>query len=177
MSNTTAVSTVLALSKIFATHGLPEFIVSDNGPQLTSGDFADFCKAHGIKHILTAPYHPQSNGLAERFVQTFKNFLKKTDNSKYLDLHVNEFLLSYRSIQHPATNKSPAEILMGRKLRTNCDLSRPVKIIELVNVASYEERMERNFNKKSDFASLKTAMKFGFEITYRKLKNGVKPQS
>ena len=53
-------------------YGLPEQIVTDNGPQFTSDEFATFLKENGIKHIRSSPYHPLSNGAAERFVRTFK---------------------------------------------------------------------------------------------------------
>jgi transposase InsO family protein len=76
MSNTTTASTIGVLRKIFASHGLPEQLVSDNGPQFTSGDFATFMKGNGIHHIRSAPYHPATNGLAERFVQSVKQALK-----------------------------------------------------------------------------------------------------
>ena len=72
MSSTTAQHTIEALRSIFSHFGLPEQLVSDNGPQFTSDEFAEFMKGNGIKHILCSPYHPSSNGLAERFVQTFK---------------------------------------------------------------------------------------------------------
>ena len=71
MSSTTTGKTLDILGHIFAAHGLPEQIVTDNVPQFTLDDFAKFAKLNGIKHIRTAPYHPTSNGLAERFVQSF----------------------------------------------------------------------------------------------------------
>ncbi|XP_041565110.1 uncharacterized protein K02A2.6-like [Drosophila elegans] len=77
MSSTTTANTIAALSSIFAIEGYPKTMVSDNGPQLTADAFEEFCKLHGIKHITTAPFHPASNGLAERFVQTFKFAVKK----------------------------------------------------------------------------------------------------
>lgn len=64
---------------MFAIHGYPEQIVSDNGPQFTSEDWKKFCDEYGVKHILTPPHHPQSNGEAERFVRTFKEMVKKTE--------------------------------------------------------------------------------------------------
>ena len=68
MSSTTSFKTIEALRSLFAKYGLPEQLVSDNGPQFTSEEFADFMKVNGIKHIRSAPYHPSTNGLAERFV-------------------------------------------------------------------------------------------------------------
>ena len=66
MTSTTAGCTIRELRKLFAAHGLPEQIVSDNGSQFTSAEFASFMKANGIKHIQCSPYHPSSNGAAER---------------------------------------------------------------------------------------------------------------
>jgi transposase InsO family protein len=65
------------LNGLFYTFGSPENLVSDNGSQFASQEFQDFCKSLGINHIFTAPYHPQSNGQSERFVDTFKRALKK----------------------------------------------------------------------------------------------------
>ena len=62
--------------QIFATHGLPERIVTDNGPQFCSQEFKEFLKVNGIQHAFSAPYHPATNGEAERFVQTFKHSMK-----------------------------------------------------------------------------------------------------
>ena len=74
-TTTTATDTIQALRTVFARYGCPEEIVSDNGPQFTSTDFGSFLEANGIRHRHTAPYHPATNGLAERFVQSFKKEL------------------------------------------------------------------------------------------------------
>ena len=62
---------------ILATHGLPEEVVSDNGPHFTSTNFAEFTCKHGIKHILVPPYHPESSETAERSVRVVKDALIK----------------------------------------------------------------------------------------------------
>ena len=66
-----------ALRTWFAQLGLPEMVVMDKGPGFASEEFEVFLQNNGIKHILSAPYHPSSNGLAERAVQTVKRGLKK----------------------------------------------------------------------------------------------------
>jgi transposase InsO family protein len=76
MKSTTAGSTINALRCIFGRYGLPEQVVSDNGPPFQSVEYEDFLKQNGIQRMLVSPYHPASNGQAERFVQTFKNYLK-----------------------------------------------------------------------------------------------------
>ena len=68
MQTTTAEKTIQVMRGIFAAYGLLEQVVSDNGSQFTSQEFADFMKRNGIKHIKSTPYHPSTNGVAERFV-------------------------------------------------------------------------------------------------------------
>ncbi len=79
MSTTTASRVIMVLRHLFFFHGLPEQIVfRDNSPQFVSDEFQQFTRAigHGVKHIRCTPYHPSSNGAAERFVRTFKESMK-----------------------------------------------------------------------------------------------------
>ncbi|BHF61010.1 hypothetical protein SprV_0100398000 [Sparganum proliferum] len=116
----TASATIAFLRRIFSQHGLPEVLVSDNGSQFTSSSFEDFCRQHNIQHLRSPPCHPQSNGQAERFVDTFKRALLKARGEGTTDEIVQAFLFSYRTTPNPASPSgvSPAEALMGRKLRT-----------------------------------------------------------
>ncbi|KAL7724906.1 hypothetical protein ACLKA6_020042 [Drosophila palustris] len=97
MTSTTTANTIAALTSIFAIEGYPKTLVSDNGPQLTAKSFQEFCKQHGINHITTAPFHPASKGLAERFVQTFKTSVSKNIKEGYsVKTAVTKYLSSYR---------------------------------------------------------------------------------
>lgn len=73
MPQTTTARTIAVLRHLFATHGIPEHVVSDNSPQFTSSDFTEFTKTNSIKHTRSSPYHPTMNGEAETFVWTFKH--------------------------------------------------------------------------------------------------------
>ena len=87
-------------------------------------EFGDFLKQNGIRHIRTAPYHPASNGLAERAVQTFKEGMKKMSGGS-VETRVSEFLARYRITPQTSTGVSPAELLLGRKPRSRLDLDYP----------------------------------------------------
>ena len=76
VTSVTAAATIQNLRTMFATHGLPRTVVSDNESVFTSNEFQDFLLKNGIHHIKTAPYHLTSNGLAERAVQTLKEGLR-----------------------------------------------------------------------------------------------------
>ena len=76
VSAATSKITIQKLREIFTIHGLPQFLVSDNGSVFVSEDFELFLSLNGVQHIKTAPYLP-SNGLAERAVNTFKYGMKK----------------------------------------------------------------------------------------------------
>ncbi|XP_011859929.1 PREDICTED: uncharacterized protein K02A2.6-like [Vollenhovia emeryi] len=73
----TTQSVIQKCKQIFATFGIPEIIVSYNGRHFKSYEFAQFLKRNGIIHKTSAPFHPATNGQAERFIQTFKLALKK----------------------------------------------------------------------------------------------------
>jgi Integrase core domain len=77
---------------IFSWFGLPYTLVSGNRPQFKSADFELFLRANGIKHKTSAPYHPATNGQAERMVQTMKQSLRAMSNEPgELKLKLNRF--------------------------------------------------------------------------------------
>ena len=124
MSAITSTLTIQCLRRIFATFGLPEVIVTDNGPSLVSEEFEAWLKRNGIRHKTSPPYHPATNGLAERAVQTVKRGVKKMKSGTLSD-KIARFLFAYRNTPHSTTGVSPAELLMGRKLRSPLDLLKP----------------------------------------------------
>ena len=99
----------------FARYGIPKVIVSDNGSEFSSQEFAVFAKEYGFKHITSSPRYPQSNGLAERAVQTGKNLMKKAKVERK-DFQLG--LLDYRNTPIEEIGLSPAQMLMGRRTRT-----------------------------------------------------------
>ena len=116
LNRMTADEVILHTKSIFARHGIPEEVVSNNGPQYSSEAYGDFAKQYQFQHVTSSPHFPQSNGEAERAVQTIKNLIKK-DSDPYLAI------LSYRSTPLKC-GFSPSELLMSRKLRTSLPATR-----------------------------------------------------
>lgn len=123
MRSTTAEQTCKVLTEIFARWGVCRTIISDNGPQFVSSVFKDFCINKGIIHMTSAPYHPQSNGRAEKFVDTLKRGLKKMEGEGDIEHKLQTLLASYRSTPCIArANKTPFEMMTGRKMPSCFDL-------------------------------------------------------
>ncbi|UYV62970.1 K02A2.6-like [Cordylochernes scorpioides] len=102
------------LKRTISNFGIPETLVSDNGPPFFSKDFQNFTRTWNIVHVTSSPYHAQSNGMVERTVQTLKKLIKRCGEEStdpYLAL------LNLRNTPHNNL-PSPAQILMSRKLRS-----------------------------------------------------------
>ena len=110
----------------------------------TSQEFQQFMDMNGIKHLTTASYHPASNGLAERAVQTLKTGLKKMPVGGNIEDKLARFLFQYRITPHTTTGRSPAELLMGRRPRSHLDILRP-NIAQKVN--SKQERQKEGHDR------------------------------
>jgi hypothetical protein len=121
MSTISSEKIIETLRSVFATHRIPQMIVTDNGSSFTSDEFKTFTRKNGIKHVT---YHPSSNGQAERAVQTVKKGLKRTPG-KTIQERLSKFLFKYRITPHATTEIAPCELLMRRKLRSSLDLLFP----------------------------------------------------
>ena len=116
MNTTTSSATINILREVFSRQGLPEILVSDNGPQFTSSEFQEFCAQNGIRHRTSSPYKPSTNGQAERVVQILKTALKQAHlTGTNVDTVLARYLLRYRNTPHSTTGESPAMLLMGKK--------------------------------------------------------------
>eukprot|EP00731_Ephydatia_muelleri_P018557 Em0011g597a len=104
MSSTTTQATLDKLRSVFARWGIPQQLVSDNRPQFVANEFERILSLNNVKHIKSSPYHPATNGLAERFVQTLKQALKVSKcEEKSLQHRLANFLLQYRNARHAST--------------------------------------------------------------------------
>ncbi|XP_064462835.1 uncharacterized protein K02A2.6-like [Ornithodoros turicata] len=110
LRSTTAQIVIGVRKSLFARHGIPQQVRSDNGPPFSSRDFAAFALSYGFDHVTSSPHYAQSNGEVERMIRTVKDLLRKAK-----DPHL--ALLNYRDTSG-VTGFSPAQLLMGRRLRT-----------------------------------------------------------
>nr|XP_054749950.1 uncharacterized protein K02A2.6-like [Lytechinus pictus] len=106
----TTAAVISSLKEIFATHGIPDLVVTDNGPQFANENFRKLAEEYGFVHTTSSPRYPQANGEAERGVRTVKALLKKNHD-------INLALLSYR-VSPLQNGLAPSELLMGRRLKT-----------------------------------------------------------
>lgn len=119
MKTITAEKTIQSLEIIFARHGLPEVIVSDNGRQFTAEIFAEFCDNNGIHHRKVTPKWAQANGEVERQNRSIMKRLKIAQaENKDWKRELIKYLGVQRTTPHQTTGKTPAELLFNRKLRT-----------------------------------------------------------
>lgn len=142
MSNITATTTIEKLRQVFSTHGLPDSLVSDNATTFTCDLFQEFMRRNGIRHVRSAPFHPASNGLAERAVQTLKEGLKRMTGGT-ITTKLSRFLFQYRITPQTTTGQAPAVMLMGRKPKAHLDLLRP-------NIRARVERKQEKQKERHD---------------------------
>ena len=116
-TSTSTKFTTELLEQDFAQFGYPHTIVSDNATSFSSEEFQSWCRERGITHLTGAPYHPTTNGAAERLVQTFKQALPPR-------AALQEFLIQHRRTPR-SEGYSPSELLNGRQIRTKIDVLLP----------------------------------------------------
>lgn len=110
MTKTTSTHVIGKMKNVFAHWGIPEVLVTDNGPQFVSLEFNEFTDEFGFFHETTSPYFPQANGQAERGVQIAKSILKQKDPIVAL--------MNYRATPSTPTGVSPCQLMMGRQINT-----------------------------------------------------------
>ena len=112
------------LIELFARVGIPKEILTDQGTNFTSKLLAELYRLLHVKALRTSPYHPQSDGVVERFNQTLKDMLRKTacEGGKDWDKLLPYVLFAYREVPQESTGFSPFELLYGRDVRGPLDI-------------------------------------------------------
>nr|CAI5860697.1 unnamed protein product [Callosobruchus analis] len=136
LRNITTKSTIDACLSVFSRFGIPDCFVTDCGTQFQSQEFQSFLQSYGIHYKFTAPYHPATNGQAERYVQTLKKSLKAMlydNNNTNMMQKVNLLLMQYRKMPNITTGKSPSLLMFGREIKTRLDKIIPVEGLTLTD--------------------------------------------
>ncbi|XP_076062417.1 uncharacterized protein LOC143037752 [Oratosquilla oratoria] len=119
LKNIESTTVAEALLGIFSRLGMPKEILSDRGTQFTSGMMDEFLRLLSIRGIRTTPYHPQCNGLCERFNGTLKKMLRRMMNEqpKEWPRFIAPLLFAYREVPQSSLKHSPFELIYGRQVR------------------------------------------------------------
>ena len=115
LKNLSGKALIEVLRPIFATHGAPAEMITDNGSNYVSREFQEFAREWEFLHVLSSPHHKKSNGRAEVAVKVMKKLLKKSKKAK-VDIY--KSLLEWRNTVTPGTNSSPMQKLMSRRARS-----------------------------------------------------------
>ena len=138
LADTKAQTTIGKLKAHYARHGIPDTIVSDNGPQYSCHAFARFCESWDITHVTSSPYNSKANGKAESAVKTCKQIMRKC-----IDSGSDPFLAipDHRNTPSQGLLSSPAQRLMSRRTKTLLPtvtaLLRPQIVIKRLDERSY----------------------------------------
>ncbi|KAK7913399.1 hypothetical protein WMY93_013610 [Mugilogobius chulae] len=149
----------LSRHQLFSRVGFPSEIVTDQGTNFMSELLKQVYKLLGIRSVRTTPYHPQTDGLTERFNQTFKQMLRKfvNDTGSDWDQWLPYLLFAYREVPQASSGFSPFELLYGHDVRGPLTLLKEVWEGdsgggEPINVVSYVIQMREKLQKMSELA-------------------------
>lgn len=141
LDNMSSTNTIAYVKSTFSRCGVPDILVTDNAKQFSSQDFKDFAKEYGFQHT-SSPTYAQSNGQAERTVETVKSLLKKSKDP-YLAL------LDYRNTEITDLRLSPAQIFYGRRLKTK--LPTTTLLLKANNTQDIRRKLKERQNKQKHY--------------------------
>lgn len=146
--DTKSTTVIKKLKAHFARQGIPDSVMSDNGPQYASQDFQKFCELWGFQHVTSSPGYPQSNGKAESAVKTAKRLLMKAKaagQDPYLAI------LDHRNTPSQGLDSSPAQRLLSRRtktlLPTKATLLRPEVVQVSQKLKNRQQRQGTYYNR------------------------------
>ncbi|XP_062601076.1 uncharacterized protein K02A2.6-like [Saccostrea cucullata] len=115
LENTKPATVIRKLRNHFARYGIPDIVISDNGPHFSSKEFATFALEYEFQHITSSPNYPQSNGKVEQAVKSAKRIMKRARNSQQ-DVYLS--ILDFRNTPTEGMQSSPAQRLMCRRTKS-----------------------------------------------------------
>ena len=166
--NTSAKALIKDLRATFCRTAVPNILWSDQGPQFTSAELKQFLAEWGVRHMMSSPRNPQSNGKAESAVKSMKNLITSSFKGGNADLEEDKLaraLLQYRNTPNKRDGLSPAQKLFGRSVQDSLPVHRKAmakKTQEEFKIA--EEKAEINDKKAADHYNQHTKMLPDFKI-------------
>ena len=128
------------VAKHFARHGIPDLVISDNGPQFTADEFAEFSRKWDFEHLTSSPGNSKANGKAESGVKTVKRILKKSiraGTDPYLAI------LDYRNTPTQGMTTSPAQRLMSRRTKTLLPTTQSLLLPRTINLEVEKKELQQ----------------------------------
>ena len=125
MANMEAVTVAkIIVEEVITRNGTPSMIHSDQGVQYESHLFTEICRLFNIKKTHTTPYHPQSDGMVERFNKTLANMLSVYVDEHHADWdeHLPYVMMAYRAAVHETTGTTNSKMILGREVATPLDI-------------------------------------------------------
>lgn len=116
LNSTKTPSIIKNLKTNFARHGIPNVIISDNGPQFHNAEIKQFAKEWKFTHMTSSPHYLKSNGLTERTIQTVKKVLKKAERE---GTDPNLAILELRNTPRNKHLGSPVQRLFSRRTKSS----------------------------------------------------------
>eukprot|EP00794_Sanderia_malayensis_P006722 gene6722-7482_t len=156
LPNQEAETVARALEEIFARHGMPAVILTDQGSNFESKIIQSICSLFGIEKRRTTPYHPQTDGLCELFNGTLKSFLRKRVNRDRdnWDEQIAAALLAYRSSMQASIGLSPFEMLYGREATLPLSVDREDNTLKPIQGSTkYLSELKDRFSHLKEIAS------------------------
>ena len=146
----TATTVVAFLRQIFSREGVPEELLSDNGPQFRAAETEQFLRSMGVRQVFSSPYSPQTCGMVERLNRTIKGAIwsaKLQGESRVPSVQV--FLQNYRGTVHPATGMTPFSLMRGREMRTGLDIL-PLPVQPRPQLSAKVRRYQGSYKRRYD---------------------------
>ena len=138
--NTHSITVQEKLARIFGTHGKPDKLLTDNGPQFSSYSFREFADEWTFTHVTTSPYHHRANGMVERANQTVRHMLEKADGNR---IKTYLALLNFRNTPKTLESGSPAQRLFGRRTATKLPTSEKLLKPSIVDPVRVRQTLEK----------------------------------
>lgn len=153
MANTTSIEIAqILINEVFTRYGIPQYILTDNGPQFISNSFQETCRALGIERKLTANYHPQTN-MTERVNRTLKPMIAIFAQQKphSWDKEIQKLAMAIRTSINETTGETPAFMMFGRDPKIPLDLivgdpkpGPPPATVESLHIENYKRNLMHN---------------------------------